>query len=253
MTRSALLVSLLLLGSCQEAVPKVAAGESSPTKILTRNRRFTYRVRTYAPRAGVPLLDTLTLTALDESWAADSTQMVIVYTHALDTTLTSPRPKEIVGAFETKEKYLLHPPRYAHYGLLELSPFPSITFPAVVGNTWAFTIYPDDFYASPSWAIWEGVLPVTFRYRYLADTTLVTPLGPLRCQHVRGRGSSKVGTTALDSYFHTTYGFVRLLYHNINQTRLEMDMLQVDTQPEDYRRNRRVVQALMEKTFPTTW
>ena len=84
--------------------------------------------------------------------------------------------------------------------------------------------------------MWEGTLPVTFRYQLLADTSVITPFGVLPCHRIQGIGSSNVGTTALDSYFHPTYGFVRLRYHNIKQTRLDLDMIQVDMQAEDYQK-----------------
>ena len=84
--------------------------------------------------------------------------------------------------------------------------------------------------------MWEDTLPITFRYQLLPYTSVITPFGVLPCHRIQGIGSSNVGTTALDSYFHPTYGFVRLRYHNIKKTRLDLDMIQVDTQAEDYQK-----------------
>ncbi|WP_169788163.1 hypothetical protein [Rufibacter tibetensis] len=189
-------------------------------------------MRWYAPASTEATLDTVVMTALGEPWSVDSTQTVYEWLYKEDTTLTG-IPKEYVGGIERAGKFWLHPPRYGNYAILELNPFPDILLPARKGQTWEWDVFPwgDDDYSDPAWATWEGIMRVQNRYRTGDPVLLDTPLGKLTCQRVQATGTSKLGTTALESYFHPLYGFVRLNYANINGSRTEMEMLSVDVRP----------------------
>lgn len=224
------------LGSCQpknqtpsavtEAAP-LPHSFSSDQNILSKNRRFVYVVRWYAPEATVATPDTVVMTALDEPCTFEPTETCFEWSYPADTTLTS-TPAEIVGAIENKEEFYLHPPRRANYRILELNPFPQIRFPARSGKTWEWKVYPPDMYADSAWASWKGILTIAFRYKLLDSTLLTTSLGRLRCYRVQAAGTSKLGSTALESYFHPSYGFVRLDYRNIDRSRVQMEMVSVD-------------------------
>jgi hypothetical protein len=244
-TWNKLLCLTVFLASCQPSAQPPPVG-TAPTpiatildtpsgqdSILSKNRRFVYLVRWYAPAATKATLDTVVMTALGEPWKYDSTQTVYEWLYREDTTLTG-IPKEHVGAIERAGKFWLHPPRYDKYAILELNPFPDIRLPARKGQTWEWDVYPPDIYSDPAWATWEGWIDVKNRYQ-TGDTALLdTPLGRLTCRRVQATGTSKFGTTALESYFHPQYGFVRLNYRNINGSRTEMEMLSVDVRPESY-------------------
>lgn len=228
------------LGSCQlegQTPPAIAQTAPQPPtllpgqKILSKNRRFVYAVRWYAPKATIATLDTVVMTASGQPWELDTTQTCFEWRYRTDTTSTS-IPKVNVGAIENKEQFWIHPPRYANYRILELNPFPDIRFPARRGRTWDWKVYPPDMYADSAWASWKGVLTVEIRYKLLDSALLATPLGRLRCYRVQGIGTSKLGTTALESYFHPAYGFVRLEYRNIDRSRVQMEMIEVDVRPE---------------------
>lgn len=235
-----LLLALGALGvSCQpeKQRPVAAAAVLLPAplpaggKILSKNRRFVYAVRWYAPNATTASVDTLRLSARDTPWVADTTQTLIVWAFPADTTWPA-GPTQGVGAFENKTEFWLHPPRYGRYRILELNPFPHIKLPALRGRTWDFQVYPPEVYANPAWASWKGILHVKFRYTLGDRVQLATPLGSLSCYCVQAAGSSKLGTTALEAYFHPSYGFVRLNYRNIDASRVQLEMVAVDVQPE---------------------
>jgi len=233
----ALLLVLLVACQSKKHSPVATVAVSLPTplpageKILSKNRRFVYLVRWYAPEATTALLDTVTLTASGAPWAYDSTQTGIEWLYQADTLWTSGY-SEHVGAVESKEEFWLHPPRYGRYRILELNPFPHIKLPAVSGRAWAWKVYPPELYADSAWASWKGILHVKFHYTLGGIVQLATPLGNLPCYRVQATGTSKLGTTALESYFHPRYGFVRLDYRNIDCSRVQLEMVAVDVRPE---------------------
>jgi hypothetical protein len=225
----------VLVGSCQPKQPSsVATGAVLPPpprlvggKILSKDRRFVYLVRWYASGAATARLDTVTLTASGAPWAIEPTQTGVEWLFSADTTLTT-RPRQTVGAIENKTEFWLHPPRYGAYRILELNPFPHLKLPAVRGQTWQWEVYPPELYADAAWARWKGILRVKFRYTVAGTNQLATPLGPLSCYRVQANGTSKVGTTALEAYFHPAYGFVRLHYRNIDASRVQLELVRVD-------------------------
>lgn len=232
---------LVVLGvACQpeKQRPVTTAAVLHPTllrageKILSKNRRFVYRVRWYAPGATTATLDTVTMTASGAPCSHEATQNCFEWLFRADTLWTSGF-RSSVGAVENKEEFWIHPPRYGHYRILELNPFPHIKLPAVSGKTWEWSVYPPgDYYGNPAWASWKGVIKVKFRYTLGGTVQLPTPLGSLLCYRVEATAISKLGTTTLESYFHPAYGFVRLNYRNIDASRVQLEMITVDVRPE---------------------
>lgn len=230
----------MLLGACQpkqqSAVATTAVAHPAPRltdgKILSRNRRFVYAVRWYAPDATTTTLDTVTMTATGEPLQIEPTQMGFTWLFRPDT-LWASGFRGSVGAVENKEEFWIHPPRYGHYRLLELNPFPYVKLPATSGRTWEWSVYPTgNYYGNPAWATWKDTIRVQFRYALGGPVPLATPLGRLPCSHVQATGHCKFGTTALEAYFHPAYGFVRLNYRNLDRSRTELEMVAVDVRPE---------------------
>ncbi|MFD1467328.1 hypothetical protein ACFQ48_03750 [Hymenobacter caeli] len=232
---------LLVLGvACQpeKQRPITTHAVSHPTllrageKILSKNRRFVYVARWYAPGATTATLDTVTMTASGVPCSHTPTQMCFEWLFRPDT-LWSSGFRGSVGAVENKEEFWIHPPRYGRYRILELGPFPHIKLPAVPGGTWGWAVYPQAAdYADLAWANWKDTLRVKFRYTLGSTVQLATPLGNLPCHRVQGTGTSRLGTTALEAYFHPAYGFVRLNYCNIDGSRVQLEMATVDMRPE---------------------
>ena len=241
---------VVLAVSCQpEKQRSIApAAVSRPTplpagaNILSKNRRFVYAVRWYAPAATTASLDTVTMTASGAPCTFEATQTCFEWLFRADTVWTSGF-RGSVGAIENKEEFWIHPPRYGHYRILELNPFPHIKLPAVSGRTWEWKVYPPEMYADPAWASWKGILQVKFRYTLGGTSQLATPLGNLLCYRVQATGTSKLGITALEAYFHPAYGFVRLNYRNIDASRVQLEMVAVDVRPES---SEKVVDMLLQ-------
>jgi len=227
--------SFLLIVSCrpneQPAADSRATTLPAGEKILAKNRRFVYAVRWYAPHTTTARLDTVTMTAAGAPWSIDTTQTRIVWLFPADT-LWPKGPTQGVGAIENKEEFWLHPPRYGRYRILEFNPFPHIKLPAVSGRTWEWKVYPPEMYADPAWASWKGILQVQFRYKLSDIVQLNSSLGNLPCARIQATGTSKLGTTALEAYFHPAYGFVRLNYRNIDASRVQLELVAVDVQPK---------------------
>lgn len=251
---------VLLVGSCQPKERRAASTAAilpsallpAGTQILSPNRRFVYVVRYNSPQMTSAKLDTLTLTAAGKPWSMDSTQTEVEWLFPADTTLAS-RPQQRVGAIETKKEFWLHPPRYGAYRILELNPFPHIKLPAVSGNTWEWKVYPPAApYADSAWASWKGILQVHFRYTLGGLQQLATPFGNLPCHRVQASGTSKLGTTALEAYFHPAYGFVRLNYRNIDASRMQLELVTVDVQPESAEKALEQVLPKWRGTQPAT-
>lgn len=229
----------MLLSACQSNQPSAGATTAvvppSPRliggKILSRNRRFVYAVRWYAPGAATATRDTVTMTAAGIPFDINPPEVLISWLFRPDT-LWPAGPSQGVGAIENKAEFYLHPPRYGRYRILELNPFPQIKRPATSGRTWEWAVYPPaSIFADPAWATWD-TLKVKFRYTLGGTVPLTTPLGRLPCSRVQATGHCRFGTTTLESYFHPAYGFVRLTYRNINGSRTELEMVAVDVRPE---------------------
>ncbi|MBC6610323.1 hypothetical protein H8B15_05295 [Hymenobacter sp. BT507] len=229
-----LLICLLLLTACDATNPPAADTQRTGWHpILTENRRFVYAARWYAPGTTTATLDTVVLTALGKPWASDSTQTAYEWSFRfeLDTTLTTAQ-SVVVGAFDKPNKFWLHPPRRSHYNITELNPFPDIELPAKIGRTWKVkNFYAPDYASNPAWATWEGSLYLQQQWKITDSTLLPTPLGSLPCHRVQAISTCKLGTTALESYFNPLYGFVRMHYRNIDQSRLELELVSVTSRP----------------------
>ncbi|OGX91429.1 hypothetical protein BEN49_19815 [Hymenobacter coccineus] len=191
-----------------------------------------YLARWYAPGATTATLDTVTMTASGIPFEIMPTETLIVWLFRADT-LWPAGPTQGVRAVDNKEEFSIHPPRYGRYRILEFNPFPHIKLPAIRGRTWEWSVYPPaSVYADPKWASWKDTLRVEFRYMLGGTVQLATPLGSLPCYRVDAKATSKLGTTALTSYFHPAYGFVRLDYCNIDRSRVQLEMITVDVRLE---------------------
>jgi hypothetical protein len=191
------------------------------------------------------------MTASGAPCTVEATQTCFEWLFRADSTWTSGF-RGSVGAVESEEEFWIHPPRYGPYRILELNPFPHIKLPAVSGKTWEWKVYPPaDAYADSAWASWKGILQVQFRYTLGGSKQLVTPLGSLPCHRVLASGTSKLGTTHLEAYFHPSYGFVRLHYRNIDASRVQLELVAVDVQPESTEKVLEQVLSKWSRAQPT--
>ncbi len=140
---------------------------------------------------------------------------------------TSSAFNSISGIIENEKNVWMHPPRDKYFSILELNPFPYIQAPLKIGNTWNWSLKIGNRWGDKRWVTWEGVIENKYRYEIVDKKKTKTVFGELECYIVEATAISKLGETKLTAVFNTTYGFIELLYTNIDgsTTRLQLNEL----------------------------
>ncbi|WP_223583005.1 hypothetical protein [Sphingobacterium sp. GVS05A] len=133
--------------------------------------------------------------------------------------------KEITGVIENKKNIWIHPPRFALFSILELNPFPYISFPTKNGKKWNWHLSIGDHWSNVRWKKWVGRIENDYIYEILERKKLKTKFGEIKCVVSRATANSQLGKTFLTSYFNEKYGFLKLEYINIDgsQTIFELE------------------------------
>ncbi|MDF2516038.1 MAG: hypothetical protein K0R59_1334 [Sphingobacterium sp.] len=133
--------------------------------------------------------------------------------------------QEITGVIENKKNIWIHPPRFALFSILELNPFPYISFPIKTGKKWDWHLSIGDQWANVRWKKWIGRIENQYIYEILEHKKVKTKFGEIKCVVSRATANSQLGKTFLISYFNEKYGFIKLEYINIDgsQTIFELD------------------------------
>jgi hypothetical protein len=213
-------------------------------KIFKPGNKFTYQYQ-YLNPAGelfymkidsqdywnfVPMdaMDTATITKVEmhvhDFWmeSVDDNQTLIGY-HL------NPYPySSVTTVAENSANIWLHPPRQGLFGYLQLNPFPYVKFPLRIGNTWEWKLGIGSAHSDERWAIWEGVAAADYYYEITKKETIETSLGPINCYVVKSLASSRLGETELTSWFNEKYGFVRLEYINIDKSKINLELTEVN-------------------------
>jgi hypothetical protein len=132
------------------------------------------------------------------------------------------------GLVENKKNIWMTPPRARLFRILSLNPFPFIQVPYKIGNSWEWQQEVAPHWSDKRWAAWKAPVLVHYRYTISHEETISSALGPLSCFVIYGEGSSKVGSTSLTAHFHPRYGFVRLLFTNIDGSQLLMELMRLE-------------------------
>ncbi len=131
------------------------------------------------------------------------------------------------GIIENEKNVWMHPPRDKYFRILELNPFPYIQTPLKVGNKWNWHLKIGDQWADKRWITWEGAIENKYTYEITDKKKINTPLGTLECYTIESTATSKLGETKLTSLFNTTYGFIELLYTNIDGSTTKLQLKEV--------------------------
>lgn len=124
--------------------------------------------------------------------------------------------KELTGVIENKKNIWIHPPRFALFTILELNPFPYISFPIKKGKKWNWHLSIGDHWSNVRWKTWVGRIENEYIYEILDRKKIKTNFGKIKCTISRATAHSHLGKTYLTSYFNEEYGFVKLEYTNID-------------------------------------
>ncbi len=133
-------------------------------------------------------------------------------------------PYSMSGIIENEANIWMHPPRDQYFRILELNPFPYIKAPYKVGTKWNWNLQIGSQWGDKRWKTWEGTIDNKYDYEITAKKTISTPFGDLECLVVESTAKSNLGKTSLTAYFHQKYGFVKLDYTNIDQSKTLLEL-----------------------------
>ena len=132
--------------------------------------------------------------------------------------------QDAAAIIENNEKVWIHPPRLYFFRILELNPFPYILKPYEIGKEWDWNLDIGQQYGNSRWKEWKGNITNHYNYKIIGHTMLKTDLGNLSCFIVESYATSTLGKTYLRSYFNEKYGFVRLIYVNIDGSKIILNL-----------------------------
>ncbi|GGG60438.1 hypothetical protein [Bizionia arctica] len=150
----------------------------------------------------------------------DYNQTVLMYKFEQEKTFS------MSGAIENEGNVWIHPPRDKYFEILELNPFPYIKAPYEIGTKWTWNLGIGDHWSDERWKIWEGQIENTYEYEITDKRTLKTDLGNIECFVIEAKAKSKIGQTKLTAYFNTKYGFVKLEYTNIDESKTNLELIE---------------------------
>lgn len=161
-----------------------------------------------------------------EEQIPDYNQTGISYEYIMNNNL--PLTMEVTGVIENEVNTWVHPPRSNFFQILELNPFPYIKAPYEIGAKWNWKLEIGDHWSDKRWLEWKGGIENKYDYQITDKTMVSTKLGNLECFVIKAKAKSRIGETALISYFNPEYGFVKLEYKNIDGTKtvLELDKIE---------------------------
>ncbi|MFN0200019.1 MAG: hypothetical protein ACKVTZ_00780 [Bacteroidia bacterium] len=134
-------------------------------------------------------------------------------------------PFEITGLIECSQGVWMRPHREFGFKISQLNPYPYIQFPIQKGNKWRWKYTVSDYWSDPHWKSWNDVLTVYCDYEITGQVELpTTKLGKLKCYIVEATGQSDVGVTKMKAFFNSKYGFVKIVYTNIDESELSIDL-----------------------------
>jgi hypothetical protein len=132
------------------------------------------------------------------------------------------------GLVENAVNVWIHPFRGKYFSVTEFSPFPFAKFPLTKGRTWEWRL--DDIdtrWSDPRIVTYEGKVAAQYSYEVVGTETLATPMGKLECTIIDGTARNRLGSARLRSHFHPRYGFVRLDYRNLDDSRILLELTRV--------------------------
>ncbi len=131
---------------------------------------------------------------------------------------------EVTGAIENEKNVWVHPPRSNFFQILELNPFPYIQSPYQIGKKWNWKLKIGDHWSDKRWMEWKGGIENVYDYEIIDKKRIETKIGNLECFIIKSKAKSRIGETELISYFNENYGFVKLEYKNIDETKTVLEL-----------------------------
>lgn len=122
------------------------------------------------------------------------------------------------GVVDNERNIWLHPPRIGPLKILNLSAFPFVKFPIIVGDTWSY-----DMTIGKNWShkdfggLWKtGTDKFIHQYKVIGESSLVTNGHSHSCFKISSITKSKIGESSCTFYFSNEYGFLRMSFFSLN-------------------------------------
>lgn len=137
--------------------------------------------------------------------------------------LQSPFVKEeTTGAIENAQEVWMHPFRSNQYNFTEVAPFPHVTFPLQVGNSWSSSLT-----IGNGWGDWDNT---TVYCEYLVAREIkmkVAKKGLKKCWLIESKANMPLGISTHNFYFNEEYGFVKMEYRNYAGQTLYIELVAI--------------------------
>lgn len=146
-----------------------------------------------------------------------------------DQTLISYQPSnkesfEMTGLIENEANIWMHPPRDGLFRILQLSPYPSVSYPLETGKEWEWSFQVGSHYGDERWATWDGNITITTTYEITDKQVRETQWGELETWTIEAEAISELGSTSMEAVFNDSLGFLEMNFINIDGSKFEFSL-----------------------------
>jgi len=138
---------------------------------------------------------------------------------------------EYTGLIDNRMNLWIHPPRQYTFRILQLCPYPFYYLDESI-TQWEWTLKTGGFYLDTRWIESKESININFVYKRMPDKKLKTNFGVLDCKVIFATGTinneSITSHTYLKSYYHPDYGFVKLEYDLINNSKIIINLMEMN-------------------------
>ena len=136
---------------------------------------------------------------------------------------------EATGVIDNIKNVWMHPPRNYTFKILQLCPYPFYMRDNSTSE-WSWELETGGFYLDPRWINATELIKIKYSYKRQKNEVIKTKLGDLDCNVTIANGFSKFNNgelnTELKSYYNDKYGFVKLEYKTVNNSKIIIDLIE---------------------------
>ena len=154
---------------------------------------------------------------------------VCAYFKRINPKYKRPCGDEATGVIDNSKNTWIHPPRNYTFKILQLCPYPFYVKDHST-STWSWELETGGFYLDPRWINATELIKIKYSYKRQKNEVIKTKLGDLACNVTIANGFSKFNNdelnTELKSYYNDKYGFVKLEYKTVNNSKIVIDLIE---------------------------
>lgn len=128
------------------------------------------------------------------------------------------------GVVDNTRNIWLHPPRIGPLKILNLSAYPFVKFPIIVGDTWGYNMTIGKNWSHKDFGgLWKTDTDI-FRHHYkvVGESSLVINGQSLSCFQISSVTKSKIGQSSSLFYFSEKHGFLRMSFFSLNGSEIRL-------------------------------